>query len=115
MSNETYIYFVKLHFQIPHYIQQPRTFRLNPSKNLHFSHSVHPQPILLMILLQTIPTILLMHALPSLRPAHPSRLRVRKYTHHLLGHRQLGINRCGERMYQLGPVLVPYPQHSAAV
>jgi hypothetical protein len=57
----------------------------------------------------------LMHTLLALWPAHPLRLTVPPHTHHLLRHRQLRINRARERMDQLWPMVVPQPEHRAAI
>lgn len=69
-----------------------------------------------MPLLQT-PTgpIKLSRRLLPLRPTHPRRLRTTHDTNHLLGNRQVGINRRRKRMDQLGPVMIPQPKHSTTI
>lgn len=71
--------------------------------------------MLLMPTLQAIPSVRTMHSLLPFRPAHRARLRIRHDTHHLIGSRQLGINSRRKRMNQLGPVMIPKPQHGTTV
>lgn len=67
--------------------------------------------------LQTIPRVIveLMHTFLPLGPPHPRRLRPAHDTHHLLRDGQIGINGRGKRVDQFGPVVIPQPQHGAAV
>jgi len=67
--------------------------------------------------LQTIPRVIigLMHTLFALGPPHPRRLRPAHDTYHLFWDGQLGINGRGKRVDEFGPVVIPQPQHGAAV
>jgi hypothetical protein len=56
-----------------------------------------------------------MHTLLPLRPSHPLRLTIPLDAHHLLRHRQLRVDRARKGMDQLRPVVVPQPEHRAAV
>ena len=76
---------------------------------------LHPNPIPLMPLLQTTIRIPFKHDLLPLRPPRPLWLLHREDTHQFLRRRQLRVDGRRERVDQLGPGLVPQPQHGAAV
>lgn len=73
------------------------------------------QALLLMPLFQAVPSKRLVRTLHPFRPPHPLRLRITHNTNHLLGDRQIRINRRRKRMNQLGVVMIPQPQHCTAV
>lgn len=90
---------------------------------LHIGHcnptraagSLNEQVMLLVPVLQTIIAVDVMHALLPLRPTHPVRLRLLHDTDHLVRNGQLRVDSRCERMNQLWPVMVPEPQHGAAI
>lgn len=68
-----------------------------------------------MPLFQTMLVVRLMHALLPLGPAHIGRLGVRHDADHLIRHRELGVDGGRKWVDQFGPVVIPQPEHGAAV
>lgn len=68
-----------------------------------------------MPLFQTVLVVRLMHTLLPLGPAHIGGLGVCHDANHLIRHRELGVDGGRKRMDQFGPVVIPQPEHGAAV
>lgn len=73
------------------------------------------QIMLLMPTLQTVSPVRVMHGLLPLRPTHPVGLRILHNTDHLVWNRQVRINGRRKRMDQFRPMMIPQPEHGAAV
>lgn len=71
--------------------------------------------MLLMPSLDAIIAVGVMYNLLSLRPADIVGLGVRQNAYHLIRCRQLCIDGRRKRMNQFGPVVIPQPQHGAAI
>lgn len=73
------------------------------------------QAMLFVPLFKTIWPIDIMHYLLPLRPAHPFGFGTLHDADHLIWSRKLGVDGGRKRVNQFGPVVIPQPQHSAAV
>lgn len=71
--------------------------------------------MLLMPSLQAVTTIHLMHLLFTFRPSHPRWLRVFHDAAHLIRHGQFRVYGGSKWMDQFRPVVIPQPEHRAAV